>query len=280
MLAWIGESERIKDVQQRLADVIEQQRLIHEHPDHYWAYRRVLKERLKERPRGIIQQVKHEGLKRTLHPEDERRKEYLEVLGEAATSNAPGAAAIEELTAFAVPYDPLVSHVLHQEAARLYEKSPDDDPAARFQHLRYSVYFGPPNDRSVRNVVAALTLINDHAELIADPIARWDEMNSLLEVLKQRSSLRLRFDTTAAPFELIDAERSITIAKRTMTAMESLREQTNVPADDWQHRKTVLERMLVRPMWTYHSQQAARLNKQHAQSKTLHAERETDLDVQ
>ena len=44
ILSWIGNSERSKDVEQRLADVIEQQRLIHEHPDHFWAYRKTLKE--------------------------------------------------------------------------------------------------------------------------------------------------------------------------------------------------------------------------------------------
>jgi hypothetical protein len=269
MLAWIEASERTRQVEQRLADVIEQQRLIFEHPDDFWAYRKSLKERLTERPRAVIQQVRHEGLKRALHPEDRRRKEFLEVLGEAATIADPAPAEIRRLAEFAVPYDPLVSYFLHQEAARLYEKSSAHDPTARFAHLRYSIYFSPPNDQSVRNVVSALQILNDHRELYTDPQARWDEMNSLLEVLKQRSALRLRADQNASAFELVDAERSIEIARRTMAAMDSLRTESELDATGWDHRRTVLERMLVQPMWKYHSQQAARLQRQQARASAL-----------
>jgi hypothetical protein len=269
MLAWIDDSERTKQVEQRLADVIEQQRLIFEHPDHFWAYRKTLKERLSERPRAVIQQVKHEGLKRTLHPEDRRRKDYLEVLGEAATVSDPSPEEIRRLAEFAVPYDPLVSYFLHQEAARLYEKSSADEPAARFAHLRYSIYFSPPNDQSVHNVVSALRILNDHPELYPDPQQRWDEMNSLLEVLKQRSSLRLRSDQSASAFELVDAERSIEVARRTMAAMDVLGKEEGLAANGWEHRRTVLERMLVQPMWKYHSQQATRLQRQQARASAL-----------
>ncbi|MEZ6054261.1 MAG: hypothetical protein R3C02_23195 [Planctomycetaceae bacterium] len=41
--------------------------------------------------------------------------------------------------------------------------------------------------------------------------------------------------------------------------MDVLAAEAGVAASDWEHRKTVLERMLVRPMWTYHSQRAQRL---------------------
>jgi hypothetical protein len=269
MLAWIEESDRTRQVEQRLADVIEQQRLIFEHPDDFWAYRKTLKERLTERPRAVIQQVRHEGLKRSLHPEDRRRKDYLEVLGEAATVGDPAAEDIRRLAEFAVPYDPLVSYFLHQEAARLYEKSSADDPAARFAHLRYSIYFGPPNDQSVHNVVKALQILNDHPDLYAQPQTRWDEMNSLLEVLKQRTALRLQSDQSASAFELVDAERSIEATRRTMAAMDALREDAGLAATGWDQRKTVLERMLVQPMWKYHSQQAARLQRQQARARAI-----------
>jgi len=276
MLAWIPESDRTKELQQRLADVVEQQRLIADHPDHFWAYRKTLKERLTERPRGVIRQVKHEGLRRSLHPEDARRKKYLEALGVAATAEDPPAEDIQRLAEFAVPYDPLVSYFLHQEAARLYERSSADDPLQRFQHLRYSIYFGPPNDLSLRNVIQALRLVCDDPGVVADPVDRWDEMNSLLDVLKQRASLRLRLDDSASPFELVDAERSIDVAKVAMEQMDALRVQVGVPESDWQRRKTVLQRKLVRPMWSYHSQQAARIAKLRAQKDAITAGRGAD----
>ena len=275
MLSWIGDEQITKDVEQRLADVIEQQRLIVDHPDHFWAYRKTLKDRLTERPRSVIQQVKGEGLKRLLHPEDDRRKEYLEVLGAAATSTLPpDLESVRKLSEFSDPYDPLVSYFLHQESARLYERATFDDPGARLNHWRYSVYFAPPRDQSVRNVIAALEILNDHPDLIKNPIDRWDELNALLEVLKHRSALRIRFDSSASSFELIDAERSIAVAKRTVATMDKLRPQTDVSSENWERRKTVIERMLIRPMWSYQDQQAQRLAQQQAKRELLSAERE------
>ncbi len=265
MLAWVGAASPegdaeadVQDVAKRLADMTEQQRVIVEHPDHYWAYRKTLKERLKERPRSKIVPVNHE-LQRALHPEDQRRKEYLELLGAAATSETPDPAAIARMIDFTEPYDPLVSYFLHEEAARLYERAAVKDRAAEFNHLRYSVHFGPQQDRSVRNVVTALELLIADPQLIPEPHQRWDEMNALLDVLRHRSMLRLQTDRTASPFELVDAEKSIDVAERAMDVMDGLHAAADVPADDWERRRTVLERMLIRPMWTYHSKQAQRL---------------------
>ncbi|MGE3999068.1 MAG: spermidine synthase [Planctomycetaceae bacterium] len=258
MLDWIGQTPKVQEIAKRLEDMTEQHKLIVENPDHYWAYRKTLKERLEERPRSMIQPVHHE-LKRTLHPEDERRKEYLVVLGAAATGAAPDPSAIALMTNFAEPYDPLVSYFLHEEAARLYERAVTTDHKAQFDHLRYSVHFGPQQDRSVRNVVAALDLLIDNPELIDDPRQRWDELNGLLDVLRQRSSLRVQNDRTASPFELVDAEKSIRAAERAMRAMDRLCAAADVVPSDWERRRTVLQRLLIRPMWTYHGKQAGRL---------------------
>lgn len=266
MLAWVGESDEIPEIGKRLKDMSEQHRLIVEHPDRWHAYRATLKKRLQERPRATIMQVNHE-LERVLHPEDQRRKDYLKVLGEAATLEAPTSAEIVELTKFMEPYDPLVSYFLHEEAARLYDRSENPDRLAQLMHLRHSVHFGPGQDRSVRNVIAALQLLLDEPDLIADPQQRWDEMNALLDVLRQRSALRVQTDKTASSFELLDAEKSITITKRAMETMDKLHVEAGVSANDWGQRRTILERLLVRPMWTYHSRQAQRLAAIEAQLK-------------
>ncbi|MBX3440513.1 MAG: hypothetical protein KF861_23690, partial [Planctomycetaceae bacterium] len=258
MLAWVDAPAEVQAVTQRLDDMTQQQKLIVENPDQYWAYRNTLKERLKERPRSQILPVKNE-LQRTRHPEDQRRMDYLEALGAAATHDAPNPVAIARLTTFAEPYDPLVSYFLHEEAARLYARAAEKDERVQFDHLRYSVYFGPAQDRSVQNVAAAIQLLIANPELIADPQERWDEFNSLLDVLRQRSQLRVHADKTASAFELADAEQSIRTAERAMKVMEGFREQANVDQADWTQRRTVLERMLIRPMWTYHAKQAQRL---------------------
>ena len=77
-----------------------------------------------------IQQVGHEGLGRGLHPEDERRKEFLLALNAAATQTAPDADSLNRLTTFIEPYDPLVSYFVHHELAHLYARAAVPDPAA------------------------------------------------------------------------------------------------------------------------------------------------------
>ncbi len=257
MLAWVGESSDLEEVVSRLADMTEQHRLIAGHPDRFWIYRDTLKQRLTERPRARIVQVSHEGLKRTLHPEDERRKEYLLTLGAAAAEDSPQA--IRHLSDFAEPYDPLVSYFLHREAARLYDEVSHPDLPAQLDHLMYSIYFAPPQDRSVRNVVSAIELILDHEELIPHPEERWDRLNGLVEILKHRCQLRMSQSSGSSRFEVINAEKSITAAKRALTAMDLLRPQIDVDSDSWNWRRMGLERYLVRPMRTYQASQAGQL---------------------
>ncbi len=274
MLAWVGDSEKIPEVGKRLKDMSEQHRLIVEYPDRWNAYRATLRKRLQERPRSVIMPVNHE-LERVLHPEDQRRKEYLKVLGEAATRDAPTSADIAQLAEFAEPYDPLLSYFLHEEAARLYDRAAAPDRHAQLLHLRHSVHYSPGEDRSVRNVVATLQLVLDEPDLIPDPQQRWDEMNALLDVLRQRSALRVQTDKTASSFELVDAEQSIKIAERAMETMDDLHAEAGVTRSEWDHRRTILERLLVRPMWTYHSRQAQRLAAIEARLQQT-AEQETD----
>jgi hypothetical protein len=268
MLSWLGDSARVSEVGQRLADMREQQELIARHPDRFWAYRATIKERLQERPRSAIVPVNHE-LKRSLHPEDERRKEYLEVLGEAAAAESLNPEQITRLNQFVEPYDPLVSYFLHLEAAQLYSRCTPEDVATRLAHLRYSVYFGPAQDVSLRNVVAALDVMLAHPELIPEPTRRWDELNSLLEILKERSGLRIQTDQTVSSFELVDARSGIDVTRRALSEMHRLRESAGIAAEDWQSRRTVLERLLIRPLWTYHAQQSERLAKAQAQRRRV-----------
>jgi hypothetical protein len=41
--------------------------------------------------------------------------------------------------------------------------------------------------------------------------------------------------------------------------MDGLCADADVAASDWEHRREVLQRLLIRPMWTYHAQQAKKL---------------------
>ena len=256
MLAWLGDADEIHEIAERLADVTEQQRVIQENPDGVWAYRKTIKQRLQDRPRTAIVQVAHEGLQRKLHPEDQRRKDYLVALGAAATDPDPPRDAIDAVVDFVEPYDPLVSYFAHHEAARLLARSTAADPRAELEHRLHTIYFNAAYDRSVRNVVAALEIVLDHPETAGAPLERWDLMNSLLEVLKQRWSIRVQLGDVSR-YADSDAEQTLATAQRALETMRELAAELPGGQGNAQARLTLLERQLVRPLRTYRAQHAS-----------------------
>jgi hypothetical protein len=255
MLAWLGDEADLLSVNERLADVNEQQRVIRENPDGVWAYRKTIRRRLQDRPRTAILPVAHEGLRRQLHPEDERRKEYLLALGAAATLPDPPREAIDAVAAFAEPYDPLVSYFAHHEVALLLGRATTPDPRAELQHRLHTIYFNAAYDRSIRNVVAALEIVLDHPDAVGAPLDRWDLMNSLLEVLEQRWSIRVQLGH-ASRFAEADAEQSLTVGGRALDAMRELAPGLALSQADCSTRINLLERQFLRPLRTYRVQHA------------------------
>lgn len=249
---WLGDDPAAIDVNHRLADVNEQYRVVSEHPDLFWAYRQSLKRRLQDRPRTAIIQVAHEGLKRKLHPEDQRRKDFLLALSAAATQEHPSPSAIAEVAQFVDPYDPLVSYFTHHEAAYLWSRAETPDPAAELAHRLHTVYFGPGYDCSVRNITAALELIVAHPAAMSGADDRWDHINALLETLRQRWEIRTHTGG-ARQFTAADAEESLNAAKRAIDCLDEIHAEVGIDGEAWNARRDAIERRLIRPLRTYRS---------------------------
>lgn len=247
MLNWIGQCTDAEEAAKRLADVTEQQKTIHDNPEQFWAYRKTLKDRLQNRPRSVIVPVAHEGLQRQMHPEDERRKQYLVALGEAARVEHPDAASVQRMASFVEPYDPLVSYFAHHEAAYLLSRSAQPDSAAELAHRLHTIYFGAGVDQSVRNVTAALQLLVDDPQAVVASQARWDHMNSLLQVLEQRWTARLQI-ADQGRYAAADISESLAASQQALTQMDQLVSELNLDAGDWAARRTLLEEELVRPL--------------------------------
>jgi hypothetical protein len=154
------------------------------------------------------------------------------------------------------PYDPLVSDFVHHEAALLLSRAAVADPRAELEHRLHTIYFNTGNDRSVRNVTEALALVLDHPEAAGDPLDRWDQANALLEVLKHRWALRAA-ESEASQYAQSDAEQTLAAAQRALRTMDELAPQLPVDPDDWQARRDVLERQLLRPLRTYRARHTA-----------------------
>ncbi len=251
LLMWLGESGDDSEVLRRLAEVNSQQRLMSDHPDEYWMYRKAVKEQVTQRPRSLIQQVSHRQPKRRIHPEDRRRMRYFQALADAAKQ--PTLQNINQVASFHSPYDPLISYFVHQEVAELYSRCGQRDVEREFSHRLYAIYFASSSDRSVRNVADALKLLAAHPQAVSDPFFRWDHFSGLLQMLKSRWYVRSSIKPSSSPIVLNDIEQSISAIETTFQVMGELSEQIGLPAKDWDARRKVVEQSLVRPLRAYRS---------------------------
>ncbi len=264
--SWVDAPTEIEELNKRLADMKEQQSLSSRYPDNLFAYRAVLRSRLQERPRSHIVQVAHEGVKREMHPEDERRKEYLLQLGDAIRMALPqghdpdALAQVRRLTNFTEPYDPLVSYFLHAEVARLLKTCAGSNPREQLDHWIHAVQYAPSHDQSVRPCIFALEILTEHPECVPEPLERWDLTNSLLETLKHRWHLRGASDKLTR-FGPVDAQDSIEVAKKALKLLEKTGRQAGIDAEWCANRREVLDRGLIRPLRSYHARQTMRLKK-------------------
>lgn len=250
----LGDSSSGKEVAERLEDLNLAHQIQRDHPNDPWAYRAALKARLQNRPRAAILPVNHQ-LKRVLDPEDQRRKDYLLALGPAAKNRHPSPAAIQELATFEAPFDPLVSLFVYFETANLFERCDPPETVQQLRHLLHTVYFSSGYDQSIRNVADALVILCEHPEAVADDAARWDEINSLMQIMAQRWQMRLG-DQKLSRYEATDTERSLQSIEAGMSALETHYRLAGLTEQEWSLRKQTLEQALIRPLRQHRSTQA------------------------
>lgn len=239
------------DVARRLVELKLQRELITENPDEYWAYRKTVKKRLIEQPQSEIVQVKGERPVQQLHANEKRRMQYFETLGVAAKEAVATPSALQNVESFAEPFDPLMSFFLHQEVAELAAKNRDANASLELQHRIHAAYFTAPNDRSIRNVIAAIELLCDRPELVTDVAQRGDHVDGLLQVLHSRWYARGDASPTSSKIALNDIEKSIAAVERANTVLEETASARGLSATQVTARQDALERSLIRPLRNY-----------------------------
>ena len=236
----------------RLSDVMREHDLMTSYPDQPWAYRKLVREELTKHPHTTIEEGEV-GLERRLDPVDRQRVDYFRVLGKVSQSARPTLDALHRLEEFAEPYDPVLTYFLHHELATFYARSEAAGSMAQLQHRLYTVYYSDPRDRSVRDVVDALEILNRDARLVpADQ--RWDYLNALLAFLESRWLNRGLGKPKSTEVVLNDLERSIDAVETSLGVMERLRSTVGFTESDWAARRSVLERGLVRPLRSYRAE--------------------------
>lgn len=236
-----------QEVDQRLEDLRLAQQIQTEHPDQPWAYRPIIKRQLTDRPRSAIVQVKGEGLKNGLHPEDQRRKDYLWDLGMVSKQEHPPLSEILELQEYTEPFDPLLSLFVHYEVARLLGRIDEASAQDRFEQLVHTVYHASATDVSVRNICAAIELLCHDSKTVVSQQERWDHLNGLMEALSVRWQMRLR-SGRKLEYEQVDLDHTVKAAKLALKTMDTLRPDIGVSENDWEIREQILESRLMEPL--------------------------------
>ncbi|MFM8285808.1 MAG: spermidine synthase [Planctomycetaceae bacterium] len=227
----------------RLSETEVQQQLMTRYSSQFWAYRKFLREQVEQRPRSQIQ-VATLDEKRKLHPEDARRLGYFEVLGAAVRTKSPED--IERLASFATPYDPLISYFVHQECAELYRHSATSSPAEELNHRLQSIWFGAVRDASLRNVLRAMEIAASEELDTLSTRDRFDIQNALIQALVRRWEERATVAPSTARELVQEADQTLKAVLLASERLAELSSQAGVTGEEWNRRREVIDRTLVR----------------------------------
>ena len=152
----------VAEVRERLADVRRGQQLLGQAGDGFRAYRRAVDKQVVDRPRFVFESESGQvGIRRLRHPIDRRRLQYLKTLAIVERLPQPSERQIGSISAFAVPFDPLLSEFVHREVAVLWSKCPVVDRREELLHQLHAVYFGVISNHRIGDVHGAIeSLLN------------------------------------------------------------------------------------------------------------------------
>lgn len=262
MLTWDADAREDADVLKRLSETVDERELMRDNPDQYWAYRKVVKEQLSKHPQTLIRQVSGELPRRELHPLEKRRVRYFEELGNALRQESPTTESIDRVAEFSFPYDPLLTYFVHEEVAQLHARTSATSRRAEFEERLYTVHYSDPNNRSVRNVIAAIECAVSDPNVVDNSADRWDHLNSLLQVLAGRWNNRRSVPPSSVAVALNDIEKSVTAVESAVAEMDGMRESAGVESAEWAARREYFDLALVRPLRSYRAQLQPHLAKE------------------
>ena len=269
LVEWLGDSRVSLELLRRLNEVTTQQNLVYENPDaHWWEYRNALRKQLQDRPRTVVQQVKAIDEKPTLHPEDLRRRDYFVALGNAVRRKKPTREQIAAVEEYLQPYDPLLSYFARQEIADMLARC-GEDAGREIAYRLHVIFFVPTRDSSVRNVATAIETVVNHPEAVPDDSVRFDVINGLIQTLRTRWETRQFISQTSVKKVLEDVDQSLVATEKGVTSLDEIATSAGVSDKEWQARKQVIEKLLLRPLRTYRAEVKSRQDRSQMQARAL-----------
>ena len=248
ILDQLPEHELRDEAARRLSEIGQESEILFGFPDEPWMYRKTLKTRLEQNPRPPIEVVRQGDVKREAHEVDKLRIEYFKTLANAIQTQ--DADAIKQLEQFVSPSEPLVSYFATHELARICAKR-GDLPQEELKYRLRSTYFTPGATRSVREVVAAVDLLVENSQLVPNAADRWDQLNSLLQVLTVRWNARRNIAPSSSRVALNDIEKSLVAIDKGLSAMKEWQTEAGIDTVLCSNRERFLRTQLERPLRRY-----------------------------
>lgn len=233
----------------RIAELSTEAEVLFGFPDVPWVYRKTLRTRLEQNPRPPQEVVVRGEVRRELHEVDKYRIEYLKALSKAIKSASSDRDALAKLEQFVNPTEPLLSYFASHEAARICGKI--GDASGELRHRLRTIYFAPAGTRSVRDVVATINLLVDQPQVIADPTRRWDQMNSLMQVLMARWAARSNIAPGSSRVAINDIDKCLAAIETGLSALRDWQAEAGIEVALVQRRERYLRRRLERPLARY-----------------------------
>ncbi|MFM7057092.1 MAG: spermidine synthase [Planctomycetota bacterium] len=253
--AAVPPGEAHEEAKRRLASLQQQVEILAGMPDQPWTYRRSLRMEMQRSPRPPVEKVEGGKIVRSTHPLDALRQDYFVTLGQALQSvrNAPERSleAVHRLTRLAEGGEPLLGWFSHYEIVRLYELLQRPDPADELRHRLHLVFYAAPSDASVRPAIAALQMLVEEPQLIADPADRYDALNAVLQKLIERWEARTAWEPRSAARVQQDVDLSVMAGRQAMEQMQKLATAARIPHSDFLKRRQFVHAALISPLRVY-----------------------------
>jgi hypothetical protein len=130
-------------------------------------------------------------------------------------------------------------------------------------------------------VAKAIEAIVDHPETIPDDDARFDALNGLIQTLRIRWEVRQSGTDTSSKKILEDIDHSLLAVEKGVSMLDSLVVSAHVTDREWQIRRNVIERLMLRPLRTYRSHVELRKMRGEAAGRAAieEANRDEEMDL-
>jgi hypothetical protein len=123
-------------------------------------------------------------------------------------------------------------------------------------------------------VATALETLVKHPEAIPNDSTRFDVLNGLVQTLRTRWETRHFITETSTRKVLVDVDQSLIAIENGVSSLNEIAASAGVTEAEWEIRKQVIERLLLRPLRSYRAEIKGRQDRSQLHARAVFADAE------